>query len=50
MCKVSIRLMCYNQEKLTAKAMNGIMIQKTGFKVDVVVGDDFFTDDTLKIF
>lgn len=46
---VSIRLMCYNQEKLIAKAMNGIMMQKTDFKVEVVVGDDFSTDNTLKI-
>jgi len=49
MYAVSIRLMCYNQEKLIARAMDGIMMQKTNFKVEVVVGDDFSVDNTLNI-
>lgn len=49
MYTVSIRLMCYNQEKLIAKAMDGIMMQKTNFKVEVVIGDDFSSDNTLNI-
>lgn len=46
---VSIRLMCYNHEDYIRQAMDGIMMQETNFKVEVVVGDDFSTDDTLKI-
>jgi glycosyltransferase involved in cell wall biosynthesis len=46
---VSVRLMVYNQEEFIADAMNGIMMQKTNFKVEVVVGDDFSTDKTLEI-
>jgi len=30
--------MCYNQEELIAKAMDYVMLQKTNFKVEVVVG------------
>jgi glycosyltransferase involved in cell wall biosynthesis len=41
--------MCYNQEKFIAKAMDSIMAQKTNFKVEVVIGDDFSTDNILNI-
>lgn len=47
--KVSVRLMCYNQEKYIAQAMDGIMMQKVDFPVEVVVGDDFSQDSTLSI-
>lgn len=46
---VSIRLMTYNHEAFIAEAMKGIMMQKTNFKVEVVVGDDFSQDKTLNI-
>ncbi|HBQ61474.1 MAG TPA: hypothetical protein DD671_18170 [Balneolaceae bacterium] len=46
---VSVRLMCYNHEDYIRQAMDGIMMQETDFKVEVVIGDDFSPDDTLKI-
>jgi glycosyltransferase involved in cell wall biosynthesis len=36
-------------EAFIKEAMNGIMFQKTDFKIEVVVGDDFSTDRTLEI-
>lgn len=46
---VSIRLMCYNHENYIRQAMDGVMMQETDFNVEVVIGDDFSPDDTLKI-
>ncbi len=46
---VSVRLMTYNHGKFIKEAMDGIMMQKTSFPVEIVVGDDFSTDDTLDI-
>ncbi|MFW5793379.1 MAG: glycosyltransferase [Bacteroidota bacterium] len=46
---VSVRLMTYNQADFIKDTIDGIMIQRTNFFVEVVVGDDFSTDDTLKI-
>ncbi|MTI32265.1 glycosyltransferase, partial [Xanthovirga aplysinae] len=46
---VSVRLMTYNHGRFIKKAMEGIMMQKTSFPVEVVVGDDFSTDDTLDV-
>ena len=41
--------MTYNHADYIREAMEGILMQKTNFFVEVVVGDDFSTDDTLKI-
>jgi glycosyltransferase involved in cell wall biosynthesis len=45
--KVSIRLMTYNHSDYIVDALNGINEQITNFKFEVVIGDDFSTDDTL---
>jgi glycosyltransferase involved in cell wall biosynthesis len=47
--KLSVRLMTYMHEPFIKQAMDGIMMQKTDFKIEVVVGDDFSTDRTLEI-
>lgn len=47
--KVSVRLMTYNHEPFIRQAMDGIMMQRTDFLVEVVVGDDFSSDRTLEI-
>ena len=47
--KLSVRLMTYMHESFVNQAMDGIMMQKTDFKIEVVVGDDFSTDRTLEI-
>ena len=41
--------MTFNHEPFIRQAMDSIMMQKTNFKVEVVVGDDFSTDSTLEI-
>lgn len=46
--KVSVRLMTYNHAAYICQAMEGILMQKTNFLVEVVVGDDFSTDNTLQ--
>ncbi len=46
---LSVRLMTYMHEKYIKQAMDSIMMQKTNFDVEVVVGDDFSSDRTLEI-
>jgi glycosyltransferase involved in cell wall biosynthesis len=46
---VSVRLMTYNHEPFISKAMDSILMQKTNFPIEIVVGDDFSTDQTLSI-
>ena len=46
---LSVRLMTFNHEPFIREAMDGIMMQESNFKIEVVVGDDFSTDNTLKI-
>lgn len=46
---VSIRLTTYNHAAFITDAMDGIMKQQTTFPVEVVIGDDFSSDDTLRI-
>ncbi|MBR9847724.1 MAG: glycosyltransferase [Algicola sp.] len=46
---VSVRLMVYNNEPYIREAVESILMQKTDFMVEIVVGDDFSTDNTLEI-
>ena len=41
--------MCYNQEKYIAQAIDSILMQRVDFDYEIVVGDDYSTDSTLKI-
>jgi len=47
--KVSIVLIAYNHEKYVEDALKGILLQKTAFDIEVVVGDDASSDGTLSI-
>lgn len=47
--KVSVRLMTFNHAKFIKEALEGILMQQTNFLVEIVVGDDFSTDNTLEI-
>jgi glycosyltransferase involved in cell wall biosynthesis len=47
--KVSVRLMTYNHEQFIAQAIESVLAQKTDFPVELVIGDDFSTDNTLNI-
>jgi glycosyltransferase involved in cell wall biosynthesis len=46
---LSVRLMVYNHEAYIREAIEGILMQKTTFPIEVVVGDDFSTDHSLAI-
>ena len=46
---VSVRLMTYNHEKYIAEAIEGCIMQKCQFDFEVIIGDDFSHDNTLKI-
>ena len=46
---VSVRLMTYNHEKFIAQALEGILMQKTNFPIEVIIGDDFSSDRTIEI-
>ena len=46
---LSIRLMTYNHEDFIEEALKGIDAQITDFNFEVVIGDDFSTDNNLNI-
>lgn len=46
---LSVRLMTYNHEPFIAQAIEGCLMQKTNFPFEIVIGDDFSTDNTLAI-
>ncbi len=47
--KLSVRLQTYNHAKYIKRALDGILMQITDFAFEVVIGDDFSTDNTLNI-
>jgi glycosyltransferase involved in cell wall biosynthesis len=44
--KVSIPLIAYNQERFIAQAIEGVLMQRTTFDFELLVGDDCSTDGT----
>ena len=47
--KVSICMITYNHEKFIAKAIEGVLMQKTNFHFDLIIGEDCSSDNTRKI-
>ncbi|GGG53189.1 glycosyltransferase family 2 protein [Bizionia arctica] len=47
--KLSVRLQCYNHALFLEQALKGIIDQKTNFPFEVVIGDDFSTDNSLEV-
>lgn len=47
--KVSIVCCTYNQEKYIYRALEGFLMQKTSFDIEIIVHDDCSTDDTVSI-
>ena len=46
---VSIFMLAYNQEEFIAQAIEGVLMQKTSFKYQLVIGEDCSTDRTREI-
>jgi len=46
---VSVKTITYNHEKFIAQCIEGIMMQKTNFLFEYIIGEDCSTDGTLKI-
>jgi len=49
MKKVSVFLITYNHEKYVAKAIESVIAQKVNFDFELIIGEDFSTDNTRAI-
>jgi glycosyltransferase involved in cell wall biosynthesis len=47
--KVSVCIITYNHEKFVSQALDGVLMQKTDFNFEVLIGEDDSSDDTRKI-
>lgn len=47
--KVSVSLVTFNHERFVAQALDGILMQRTDFDFEVIVGDDCSTDGTRRV-
>ena len=47
--KVSVLMLTYNHEKYIADAIESVVKQKTDFPFELVIGEDFSTDNTANI-
>ena len=47
--KVSVLMITYNHEEFIAKAIDSVLMQRTNFDFEIVIGEDCSTDDTRNI-
>jgi glycosyltransferase involved in cell wall biosynthesis len=47
--KVSVTMLTYNHERFIAQAIEGVLMQQTDFKVELLIGEDCSTDGTRAI-
>jgi glycosyltransferase involved in cell wall biosynthesis len=46
---VSVAMIAYNVGKFLAEAIESVLVQETGFKVELIIGEDCSTDNTREI-
>jgi glycosyltransferase involved in cell wall biosynthesis len=46
---VSVTMITYNHSKFIKKAIEGVLMQRTNFKIELIIGDDLSSDDTREI-
>mgnify|MGYP003814853055 FL=1 len=46
---VSVHMITYNHEAYIAQAIEGVLMQKTNFRFELVIGEDCSTDSTRRI-
>lgn len=46
---VSVMMPVYNHEKYIAKAIDGVLMQKTNFRFELIIGEDYSTDHSRSI-
>jgi len=46
---VSVCCITYNQEKYIAQTIEGFLLQKTDFQIEILIGEDYSTDNTRQI-
>ena len=47
--KVSVCMITYNHENFIREAIEGVLMQKTDFPIELIIGEDCSTDNTRKI-
>jgi glycosyltransferase involved in cell wall biosynthesis len=47
--KVSVAMAAYNQESFIAQAVESVLMQRTNFAYELIIGEDCSTDDTRRI-
>ena len=47
--KVSVLMITYNQERYISQAIESVLSQQTDFSYEIVVGEDFSTDNTREV-
>jgi len=46
--KASVFMITYNHEKYISQAIKSVMMQKTNFRYELVIGEDYSEDRTIK--
>jgi len=49
MCDVSVVILSYNFEKYIGQAIDSVLMQKTDFCYEIIIGDDFSPDNTRSV-
>ncbi|MDF1549683.1 MAG: glycosyltransferase, partial [Bacteroidales bacterium] len=47
--KLSVCMITYNHEKYIGQAIEGVLMQKTNFDIELLIGEDFSNDNTRNI-